>query len=270
MLLNFRLRPVEKITPWRSEEKLHLSWFGLTDGWYWINVGNDELFRYTDEILSLWEGPENQIPENNYVDYQVVRFWEDLQEMLPEILEPIPKNILQRIEPGNQGLMWRDDVADYLLPDDRDISDSAYDNFETITSWLAQRRLDVGYLQNGPRIWFWCDEQTMYIHWDNTDIHFEGTPVWTARKGVFSLPVPQFIEEIRAFDYRLIQAMQDHVNSICQHWSRPEITIDLKSLVSEQEERSLSMERAFAKTKQLSPTPWADVLRMIEQVAPHA
>ena len=268
MLFNFKLRPVENITPWGRDNQLALHWFGLTGGWYWMDVGEDELFRYTDDILTLWEATANQSFENVYVDYQVVRFWEDLQDMLPYILEPIPNYILQRIQPGSKAIIWREKVGDFLLPENEDVLDTAYDTFDAVTSWLGQRWLHVGYLRKGPRIWFWCDDQKVYIHWDNTEVQIDGTQVWTATKGIFSLPIQKFIEEIQAFDQQLIDTMQTRVNAVCQHWSRPEIQINLQSLINEQEDRAKWMERALERVNHMSPTPWDNVLSMVERIDP--
>ena len=30
-------------------------WFALTDGWFWIEVGDQELFRYSQQILEYWK-----------------------------------------------------------------------------------------------------------------------------------------------------------------------------------------------------------------------
>ncbi|MFJ4574320.1 DUF5984 family protein [Streptomyces sp. NPDC088846] len=50
-MINFRfgLLPVEEIQPWGGVgESPRLSWFGLTDGWYCVDVGGHELLRYDD------------------------------------------------------------------------------------------------------------------------------------------------------------------------------------------------------------------------------
>jgi hypothetical protein len=87
----FELRPLAAIRPWTDArgEDPHLSWFGLTDGWCWIETGQEQLFRYDDATLSTWraEGFEAGRP---YVDYQVVRLWEDALAVLPHVLEPVP------------------------------------------------------------------------------------------------------------------------------------------------------------------------------------
>ena len=54
MLFNFRLKNTEDIAPWSTPSKgdaLSLHWFGLTDGWFWIDIGGQQLFRYSQQIL---------------------------------------------------------------------------------------------------------------------------------------------------------------------------------------------------------------------------
>lgn len=57
MLFRFRLRPVADVMAWGDAENQHLHWFGLTDGWYWLDAGGSELFRYdaalVDHIILL-------------------------------------------------------------------------------------------------------------------------------------------------------------------------------------------------------------------------
>jgi hypothetical protein len=265
MLFNFRLRPVDHIAPWSREGQPVLHWFGLTDGWYWMDVGTDQLFRYTDDILRLWGIPSNHRENLPYVDYQVVRLWEDLQEMLPAILEPIPERVLAHVQPGAQALIWRNQVVDYLIPEP-DVPDNAYDLLERTTSWLDHRWLDVGYLQAGPRIWFWIQEQTAVIHWDNREIRIDDKPVWTATVGSIALPLDMFIEEVRSFDRRLIDAMQTRTAAIQQQWSRLDVALDVPALLREQQERATWMERTLEQTRHSPSTAWQDVLEMIERV----
>jgi hypothetical protein len=40
----FELRPLDEVEPW-GDDPPSLSWFGLTDGWYWIEAGGHELLR---------------------------------------------------------------------------------------------------------------------------------------------------------------------------------------------------------------------------------
>jgi hypothetical protein len=61
--LSFELRPLEDVQPWGTPESgFHLSWFGLTDGWYDVVVGERRLFSAPDG-------------DPRGVDYQVARLW---------------------------------------------------------------------------------------------------------------------------------------------------------------------------------------------------
>jgi hypothetical protein len=265
MLFNFRLRPVDRITPWTREGQPVLHWFGLTDGWYWMEVGTDELFRYTDDILRRWDIAPHHKENLPYVGYQVVRLWEDLLEMLPSILEPIPDCVLEHVQPGAQALVWRNQVDDCLIPQ-TDVPDNASDLLERTTSWLDHRWLDVGYLHAGPRIWFWAQEQTVVIHWDNREIRVDDMPVWTAGVGSIFLPLDVFIDEVRSFDRRLIHSMQERIASVQQHWSRSEVALDVPVLLREQQDRATWMEYILERAHNKPPTAWQDVLNIIERL----
>jgi hypothetical protein len=54
MRVEFRLRALGEIAPWHDGDGSHphLGWFGLTDGWYWIGLGEVELFRFSPAILA--------------------------------------------------------------------------------------------------------------------------------------------------------------------------------------------------------------------------
>jgi hypothetical protein len=70
----FELDAISDIQPWGEPGCENLHWFGLTSGRYWIETPLGEVLRYTPEIMKLWNLPFN------YVDYQVARLFEDLQE----------------------------------------------------------------------------------------------------------------------------------------------------------------------------------------------
>ncbi len=266
MLFNFQLRSLEQVHPWRYQGQPYLSWFGLTDGWYWLQLGEEELFRYTDAILEAWGETADSGAALPYDDYQVANLWQDIQEILPHILEPIPEALLQRIEPGEQGYRWRQRLAQTLFADKATVTDSAVDRFNLASTWLGQRQLDVWYLKSGPRIWLWTNGGTCFISWFNNDCLMDDIPVWTATSGKVAMPLQSFLDEVRSFDQRLIEQMSERVNSVRLHWDRPEIKIDLDRLVQEQADRSVWLEHALEKSQQGPPTLWGDVIDAIENL----
>lgn len=64
------------MSPWGGDQP-RLHWFGLTEGWCWIRVGEHELLR-----CSRLYHPDC------YVDYYLARLWEDVIVLNPDVLEP--------------------------------------------------------------------------------------------------------------------------------------------------------------------------------------
>jgi hypothetical protein len=88
MLFNFVLRPLGDVAPWgKDPPKLH--WFGLTDGWFWLEADDQTLFRFSDTFLEQRCGQGSTAPVP-YVDYYVVRLWEDVLDGLHDFLSQVP------------------------------------------------------------------------------------------------------------------------------------------------------------------------------------
>ena len=81
--------------PWGDEPNQYLHWFALTDSFYYMELGDVQLFCYSDEILEFWskEYPGCNSKNEPYMDYQVVRLYEDVLEILPDVIQPIPEAI---------------------------------------------------------------------------------------------------------------------------------------------------------------------------------
>lgn len=267
MLFQFQLTPIDQVAPWGREGELRLSWFGLTEGWYWLQCGNEELFRYSEVLLATWaakgaKGTGGQaLP---YVDYQVVRLWEDVLDMLPEVSEPIPTELLHKLEPGATARQWCGRIAEMVFAEGPAVPKSTEDRFFKATSWLGHRQLDAGHLTESPRIWFWTDGSTAFVRWDNEGRRLDGHPVWASTSGTFDLPLAAFLEEVRSFDHRLIQQMEERVHAIRRHWARPQIHIDKDGLLREQQERAAWLPQALTQVKERPPTPWDEVIEAIE------
>lgn len=264
MLFNFQLRPIQEVAPWGQEGAYSLSWFGLTDGWYCLNCGGQELFRYTDSLLAAWKAQGYQLTDPPYVDYQVVRLWEDILEMLPSILTPIPTELLQKTSPGLAAGLWYKQIAKELVfTDEKEVSQLTVDQFDLATTWLQARKLDSLYLREGPRIWLWTEDSTVFIRWNNTGLQMDGHEVWASETGTYSMAVDDFLEEVRSFDRRLIEAMHERVQAIQVAWERPEIKIDKETLLAEQAQRAGALSEALERFKNAKPTSWEQVTEAI-------
>ena len=106
MLFQFRLAPVEEIGE-KGSRSPTLNWYFLTDGWYWMEVGGHELFRYTRAIQEHWARLFPRPPPGSpYDHYMIARYWEDLLEMLPAILDPVPADLAEKIAQPQAWQEW--------------------------------------------------------------------------------------------------------------------------------------------------------------------
>jgi hypothetical protein len=245
-LFDFRLREIAQVVPWDTEGKKTLSWFGLTDGWFWINVGHDQLFRTRE----AWNG-------SDYVDYQVVRLWEDVLDILPTVLDPVPADIGSRLEPQHDWLGWYRRVHDRLAA--AGISDAEAEQIERGTRWSTERRLDTGYLTAGPNIFFWRTEDTIHVAWDNRDGFAVGEPLWSSSHGHISMALADFNDEVKDFNDRLMSAMADRVDGVRREWPHPDVVIDAEQLDREQKERSTWLHKAVERADRHSAEDWDGV-----------
>lgn len=244
MLINFALAPIEKIAPWGEPGSYRLHWFGLTWGEYWIQTGKATLFEYS--------GHARDAGANRYCDYQVVRLCEDLLEMLPYIMEPVPEPLVPYIS-GESAKAWRHAYQAWCDTDDDADPDYLGELADAAVMWSVKRRLDSAYLSPSANITMWSDRERVHIEWDNRDREFEGKPAWSALLGSYSLPRDEFIEEIRLFHARLMEQMAARIDQVMAGHLSPEIEIDMPGLVLEHEQRMRSLDQAL---RAVSVTDW--------------
>jgi hypothetical protein len=255
VLINFTLAPIEEIVPWGEPGSYRLHWFGLTWGQYWIQAGEATLFEYSDHARNGGI--------SRYCDYQVVRLYEDLVEMLPVILEPIPESVVPYIH-GESAEVWRNayhawrDRNDNVLDTDHywEIADAA-------VAWSEKRHLDSSYLSPSASIAIWSDQKCVHIAWDNRDRYSDGKPAWTAMLGSYQMPIDEFIEEIKSFHVRLMDQMAARVDQVLAGHFPPAIEIDLPGLVTEHEQRTRSLDEALSV---VPGTDWQRVETAIREI----
>jgi hypothetical protein len=109
MFFHFQLTPIAEIKPWGKKDEPSLHWFGLSDGRYWIQIGETEVFRYSKTVLAAYPPQDPALATHSldpYLDYYVARLWEDILEIVPDILDPLPAPLVQRMEPIDTWLQW--------------------------------------------------------------------------------------------------------------------------------------------------------------------
>lgn len=242
---HFRLRPIEDIEPWgREQGEPQLHWFGLTDGWFWIEVDGQELFRYSDAVQHLWalQSPQVKTSPSPYEEYYIARYWEDLLEILPNIMDPLPADLAVRVADAEAWQNWQSAFHDQWEQSD---NEAAWDIYALAIGWWSQRTWDAGHLAHPPRLWFWRVADTIHIHWDNRAVMLDGTPVWAAFQGEAVLSVTEFKAAAESFHDRFMTEMERRVEAAVDAWPRPDVKIDTTALLREQVQRAGWLEPAL-------------------------
>jgi hypothetical protein len=252
-LFNFRLKPLMEVTPWGTGDAQSLHWFGLTDGWYWLDVGEEELFRYTPQLIQHLKRSDN-FP---YVDDQIVRLWENVIGLLPTILEPLPLSLLHKINVYESWFHWIEKAQQWI---DATEDQQLIDVYTDALDWWGARQLWTGHLINGPRIALWSDGPLIHLEWDHRGFDWDGMQTWTAQTGKFSLSLNDFLEEVRSFNMRLIQSMGERVQEIKREWPRPNVFINIDQLEKEQIDRANQLQKSLSAASRHKPTNWERVL----------
>ena len=263
MLLNFTLLPLEQVAPWGSPDEpgnRHLQWFGLTDGQYWMEVGDSTLFESSSQVQASHG-------VSRYCSYYVARLHEDILGMAPHVLEPVPPSLAPYIS-GDSGRAWEATARKWIEESTEQNENERCDVYVQTALWISARKLDNYYLIAPPNILFWSDESTVHIEWDNTNRKFDGQqPAWSATRGSYHLSRDDFIQEIHSFHERLMEQMRVRVKQVIAGLLPAEIKVDLSELKREHVRRERSLSDCFGLPQ--PATDWGRILEAIRQCEEH-
>ncbi len=275
MLFNFKLRTIEDIAstgvmlnsppaeseaPAQEQDRVYLNWYRLTDGWFWVDCGGQELFRYSDPILEFWnsQGPSSDPP---YVCHPVIQLLFDLCDIIPDVLEPVPSRILQTLEPGGKAYQWGKRIEELACSEGTD--ECIYEQYLKTVLWVDRRRLDAVYLSQNPKIWFWNDGSTMHIQWYNEGLDLHGHQPWDSIRGGFQMAFEEFMNELSSFNGRLLEAMEKRMGSIERSWNHSEVELDRDELRQSQEANAAMLSRSLEQARTSEKTAWDEVAEAI-------
>ncbi|MEU7479780.1 DUF5984 family protein [Lentzea sp. NPDC042327] len=220
---HFQLTPLSDVEPW-GERRLH--WFALTDGRYWIEVDGHKLFHH----------------RSSPVDYYVVRLWEDIQEVLPSALEPVPA-----------------DLVGHLTGDAWPGADE-----EAAVDWYSGHFMNTSYLRAGPSILWWrsvADQDTITVDWRHPVD--SGVDCTVPRRGRVSVPTESFLQAVETFDRELMVAMERRIAEVEAGGVAADVQLDLEQLRREHQQRSGAMAAALRRTP---GTDWAAVREGVARI----
>lgn len=245
----FELDAVEDVPAWGEAEERSLHWFGLTSGRYWISTPLGEALRYAHERQNVAK------LNSPYVDYYVARLFEDLQVVLPFVLEPVPADIADRTSDREwyaRSVRWMEEEG---------ATEERFDLWYGANQWWGDRQLDTGYLVEGPNFYLWRIGDEVFIRWEQGSGEER---VWETPCGQFVVHVSEFEAAGRGFLDEVIRQMCDRVRIIAtQGWQRADCFLDVKALIEEQQQRTARIEDL--KTTRTN-TDWAATRRFLDRL----
>jgi hypothetical protein len=234
--LSFRfvLRDMARIEPWGVAPDLSLSWFGLTDGAYCIETPAGRLLDYRDE--------HDADLGVSWCTYAVARLWEDLKDLAPRVLEPVPEDVLPRL------IAWQRTGAADDPPED----DTLYDAWVGAQGWWSERQLDLGFLRHAPRLHFWRTGDMMQMRWRIREIPDEPNP-FTLEFADAQVTVAQFERAVALFERDFLGAMRTRCETLVRDgWPGKPCEIDPEAVLEEHEMR----EAEAAEERPIPSTDW--------------
>jgi hypothetical protein len=237
----FGLSPLGEVSPWGGNQP-SLHWFGLTEGRYWIQVGEHELLRY-----SRLDHPDC------YIDYYLARLWEDVIVLTPDVLEPVPADLQPFIT--SQPTQWTHDPWALGVDGDEELDPTAPERpAVTAATWHGQRDLDFGYLRNPPRLRLWRtvrgDRDAITVDWRHDD---DGEIGFTAGSAVrVSIPTADYRQAVHTLDRDLMAAMRQRIEELDRRGGPAGVTVDVAELRRDHDNR------ARWRTRNLNRTPTTD------------
>lgn len=234
--VEFRLDPLESLRPWASRggREPELGWFLLSRGRFRFTLGDHRLFEYAEAGAAPMHSEHDEPRTRRWVSYDLVRPWEDLLELLPNVLRPVGAELatLMRLDEST----WERFVAEAF-----DLAESGGldpHSVETLSDWQGARVFDNGYLAPSAKFWLWSEGDVVEARWDNTRAAIDGVPVWTATRGSVRMSTAEFVDGVAAFDKAFLAAMDERVVRIRREGGLPGFHIDLDALAREHEERA--------------------------------
>lgn len=250
-VFRFALKPIDKVQPWGTEGDLRLHWYGLTDGYYFIEVGEHRILWYSEAACQEqgWDFSATPAGFEFAADYQVVRLLEDIAEILPAILEPVPDDIASILATADSQRAWTELVETWDWQDDT----------EAALLWLNDRTLDTGYLRAGPRPTFWRVGDTIKLRCDNRNTLLDGVNIWSSTLVEYELPAAEFAAAVEIFAAALLLQMDERTKRVESGWAPKGVRVDSVDLRREHKSRIEQFRAAFSQTR--PPTDWAMVRR---------
>lgn len=256
-LINFKLRHPTDITPWSS-----VGWFVLSDGEYWLDLGEVNFYEITDAASK-----EFGEQDGKFVDYQLARLIEDFSELFEHISEPVPDDFYELARKEDALFNFYSKANERIVDlNDEVISDNEFYRIHKVIEWIGDRALTALHLSSNPTICFFRNKDKISLVWSADQTLESGAQLWTAGKGNIELDYREFVAEIVDFKERVFSAMEIQIQTAnSMDWGH--IQVDKARRLTEQIERKGKFEKRInylLETEKPAMTNW-DEIRQIHK-----
>lgn len=209
-MFGYRLKPAQDCSlPLGPGNTRDLVWFWLTDGYYWLNVGDVQLFKTSAEWNALH--PES----HGYAEYQCARLVEDLLELLPQLMEALPPELYSFISTV-QKYEELSTALNTLYARDGDLTPELNNACDVVGSLLWHGRLNTGHFAHNARCCFYHNSGSMHVQYDFRGKTENAIPPWAAGTGMYTLPFADFITEVEDLLLRFFLHMDRQIEQACK------------------------------------------------------
>jgi len=264
-LFNFSFTPLTEI-PLRGKPKAsqrQLERYGFSHGTCSIDAGQSRLFQYSPQFLAHADFicPQYGI-EGDCVNHSIIRLYEDVIELLPDILQSIPIEAYLLISSLEKQRAWTERLQHlFEIAETPELEDLHHEAI----GWFHRRKLSKSPVKGDTNVWFWRFDDQVFIRWDNKASQGDGMPQWTATEGEYSMPTKIFLAEVESFHFRLMKGMSERIQEMRDRNPIPNVNINIDTLIEQHTERKQSLARALA--VQPTKVDWARILAANEQLS---
>ena len=264
--INFRLKALDEVLLWGGEPHQNIHWFGLTDGFLWIDVGEQTIYEYSEEAQSYFGEC------HPYNDYQLSRFLEDFSELFRYIGESVPSELYDAVK----DFTFQDKVdqwVDMYIDQPEEVFDQFMETDYIGVKWFSDRIMDSGHLIGGPLVGFIRCGDKLKIIWHSANKFENGCNIWKSPCGAVEISYKMFVDEVARFFHEFYAAMDKQVeNAVKMNWGN--VSLDKVRLVKENAERKEGFDQMIAFLSGTpSPTDWDSVkqayIKMLSEIGEH-
>lgn len=247
MRFRFQLLPTEEITPWGKPPEQALSWFALTDGYFYIDTDAGPLCCYSPAVYKRFDSQQPGL------QYQVAGMARCVLDVLSAAIAPVPQAL--------QDLMadWPRFSSQLRAEED---SEEGY----TASRWLGERSGGPDFFLSSPRIYFVRIGDDIQVCWDHRAALTDGEPTFSGPQvGSVLVPLADFLAEARRFADGLLGAMETRFDNLESGACSTQIEVSVETLRLHHKEWVDEFSAYFVETYE-PDIEWDEALAAIRRV----